>query len=456
MSYPLGVVTRTITVGDSIAVESGTDLTVRATLRSSRGLVWIATGERAVSAPEVRESAAAGEAVAFTPPVTDQSGWRDLATGALIDVSAPGSHTHTYTIELVTLRGERPVDRRLIGPFALPTGDGSPVDADLLVEADTVPGLLVPDALTPRMDALESEMSNLGGSIGGAVADYLTANPPAIGALTDLSDVTVGDASEGDVLMLGPLGEWGPATPPVGPQGPTGPAGADGDPGPAGPAGPTGPTGPKGDPGADGADGDPGPQGPKGDPGPAGADGADSTVPGPQGPQGPKGDPGADGDPGPAGADSTVPGPQGPTGPQGPQGPKGDPGAQGPKGDPGPQGPQGPTGPQGANGADLTQATAQATNARTGSSYTLVAGDAGKVVTLTNAAAITLTVPGSVFATGQRVDVLVLGAGMVTVVGSSCTVNGTPSLVSRARYSAFTVLFTSATTAVVVGDLASA
>ena len=70
MSYPLGVVTRTITVGDSITVESGTDLTVRATLRSSRGLVWIATGERAVSAPEVRESAAAGDAVTFTSPVT--------------------------------------------------------------------------------------------------------------------------------------------------------------------------------------------------------------------------------------------------------------------------------------------------------------------------------------------------------------------------------------------------
>ena len=511
MSYPLGVVTRTITVGDSITVESGTDLTVRATLRSSRGLVWIATGERAVSAPEVRESAAAGEAVAFTPPVTDQSGWRDLATGALIDVSAPGSHAHTYTIELVTLRGERPVDRRLIGPFALPTGDGSPVDADLLVEADTVPGLLVPDALTPRMDALESEMSNLGGSIGGAVADYLTANPPAIGALTDLSDVTVGDATEGDVLMLGTLGEWGPATPPVGPQGPAGPAGADGDPGPAGPSGPVGPQGPAG---PAGADGDPGPSGPQGDPGPSGPAGADSTVPGPQGPagpagadgdpgpQGPKGDPGADGvdgdpgpqgpkgdpgpqgpkgDPGPAGSDGADgdPGPQGPQGPagpagadgdpgpQGPQGPKGDPGAdgadsivpgpQGPKGDPGAQGPQGPTGPagpQGANGSDLTHATAQAINAWTSTSYTLVAGDAGKVVTLTNAAAITLTVPGSVFATGQRVDVLVLGTGMVTVVGSSCTVNGTPSLVSRARYSAFTVLFTSATTAVVVGDLA--
>ena len=438
MSYPLGVVTRTITVGDSITVESGTDLTVRATLRSSRGLVWIATGERAVSAPEVRKSAAAGEAVAFTPPVTDQAGWRDLATGALIDVSTPNAHTHTYIIELVTLRGTRQIDRRIIGPFALPTGDGSQVDADLLVEADTVPGLLVPDALTPRMDALESEMSNLGGSIGDAVTDYLTANPPAIGAITDLSDVTVGDATEGDVLMLGPLGEWGPATPPVGPQGPAGPAGADGDPGPAGPAGADGDPGPAGPAGADGDPGPAGPAGADGDPGPAGPAGADGD-PGPQGPkgdpgpQGPKGDPGAQGPKGDPGADSTVPGPQGP---------KGDPGAQGPQG------------PQGANGADLTQATAQAINARTGTSYTLVAGDAGKVVTLTNAAAITLTVPGSVFTTGQRVDALVLGAGMVTVVGSSCTVNGTPSLVSRARYSAFTVLFTSATTAVVVGDLA--
>ena len=109
----------------------------------------------------------------------------------------------------------------------------------------------------------------------------------------------------------------------------------------------------------------------------------------------------------------------------------------------------------GATGADLTHATAQVINARTETAYTLVAGDAGKVVTLTNAAAITLTVPGSVFTTGQRVDVLVLGAGMVIVVGSSCTVNGTPSLVSRAQWSAFSVVFLSASAAVVVGDLAS-
>ena len=102
----------------------------------------------------------------------------------------------------------------------------------------------------------------------------------------------------------------------------------------------------------------------------------------------------------------------------------------------------------------LQTATAQPINAQTGTTYTLVASDAGKLVTLTNAAAITLTVPGSVFTAGQRVDCLAAGAGMVTAVGSSCTVNGTPSLVSRAQYSAFTVLFTSATTAIVIGDLA--
>ena len=102
----------------------------------------------------------------------------------------------------------------------------------------------------------------------------------------------------------------------------------------------------------------------------------------------------------------------------------------------------------------LQTATAQPINAQTGATYTLVASDAGKLVTLTNAAAITLTIPGNVFNAGQRVDCIVAGAGMVTAVGSSCTVNGTPSLVSRAQYSAFTVLFTSATTAIVIGDLA--
>ena len=105
----------------------------------------------------------------------------------------------------------------------------------------------------------------------------------------------------------------------------------------------------------------------------------------------------------------------------------------------------------------LQPATAQAINAQTGTTYTLVAADAGKVVTLSNTGAITLNAPGNVFTAGQRVDVVVTNTGMATVVGTSgATINGTPTLVSRARYSAFSVVWLSATSAVVVGDLASA
>lgn len=57
-------------------------------------------------------------------------------------------------------------------------------------------------------------------------------------------------------------------------------------------------------------------------------------------------------------------------------------------------------------------------NAQTGTTYTLVIGDAGKTVSLTNAAAITLTVPpaSSVnFSTGTQILLYQGGAGQVTV-----------------------------------------
>jgi len=98
----------------------------------------------------------------------------------------------------------------------------------------------------------------------------------------------------------------------------------------------------------------------------------------------------------------------------------------------------------------------QPINAQTGTSYTLVASDTLKLVTLTNAAAITLSVPAGVFVAGQRIDVVVLGAGMATVVpgAGTPTVSGTPSLVTRAQYSAFTVIALTSSVFVVVGDFA--
>lgn len=97
-------------------------------------------------------------------------------------------------------------------------------------------------------------------------------------------------------------------------------------------------------------------------------------------------------------------------------------------------------------------------NAQTGTSYTLVLADQGKFVTLTNASPITLTVPPNssvAFPVGAQVDVAVLGAGMVTVTpGSGVTVNGTPSLVTRAQYSAVTLIKLATDTWLAVGDLA--
>ena len=60
-------------------------------------------------------------------------------------------------------------------------------------------------------------------------------------------------------------------------------------------------------------------------------------------------------------------------------------------------------------------------NAQTGTTYTLVLTDAGKQVTLTNASAVTVTVPlnsSVAFTIGTRIYLLNLGAGIVTIAGA--------------------------------------
>lgn len=70
-----------------------------------------------------------------------------------------------------------------------------------------------------------------------------------------------------------------------------------------------------------------------------------------------------------------------------------------------------------------------AINAQTGTTYTLVAADAGKLVTLTNGSAITLTVPTNAsvaFPVGTVIALAQLGAGLVSIAGASgVTINGT-------------------------------
>ncbi len=97
-------------------------------------------------------------------------------------------------------------------------------------------------------------------------------------------------------------------------------------------------------------------------------------------------------------------------------------------------------------------------NAQTGTTYTLVASDLNKLVTLSNASAITLTVPNGVFTTGQQINIQQLGVGQVTIASDGTTVLTSTGATStapklRARYSACTIVCTSSNNFTVIGDL---
>lgn len=97
-------------------------------------------------------------------------------------------------------------------------------------------------------------------------------------------------------------------------------------------------------------------------------------------------------------------------------------------------------------------------NAQTGTTYTLVAADLGKLVTLSNASGITLTVPPSVFSAGNQIHIQQIGAGQVTLAqGSGVTITSTGATASapklRAQYSAATIICTASNTFTILGDL---
>ncbi len=106
-----------------------------------------------------------------------------------------------------------------------------------------------------------------------------------------------------------------------------------------------------------------------------------------------------------------------------------------------------------------TPATTDLTfNAQTGTTYQLVIGDLNKLVTLSNASAITLTVPNGTFTAGQQINVQQIGAGQVTIVSDGTTVLTSTGATStapklRAQYSAATIICTSSNNFTVVGDL---
>ena len=98
-------------------------------------------------------------------------------------------------------------------------------------------------------------------------------------------------------------------------------------------------------------------------------------------------------------------------------------------------------------------------NAQTGTTYTLVAADAAnKLVTTSNASAVTVTVPPSVFVAGNTINVQSIGVGLTSfAAGAGVTITSTGATaaapVLRARYSACTIICTASNTFTILGDL---
>jgi hypothetical protein len=97
-------------------------------------------------------------------------------------------------------------------------------------------------------------------------------------------------------------------------------------------------------------------------------------------------------------------------------------------------------------------------NAQTGTTYTLIASDVDKLVTTSNASAVTVTIPPSVFSTGNQINVQSIGVGLTSfVAGSGVTITSNAATsaapILRVRYSACTIICTGTNTFTVIGDL---
>jgi hypothetical protein len=109
--------------------------------------------------------------------------------------------------------------------------------------------------------------------------------------------------------------------------------------------------------------------------------------------------------------------------------------------------------------ATLPVSTLDLTISAKTAAYTLIAGDANKFITVSDAGTLTITVPSGVFTAGQQVNVQRIGAGAVqirnngtSVLTSTGATSGAPDL--RAQFSACTIICTSSNNFTVIGDIA--
>lgn len=107
------------------------------------------------------------------------------------------------------------------------------------------------------------------------------------------------------------------------------------------------------------------------------------------------------------------------------------------------------------NALDAKANLTQAINSQSGTTYTLQASDAGKTIVITNASAITVTVPSGLGA-GFWCNVIQGGAGQITFAESSTTINNFASETRTAgQYAAVTLLATASNVFILTGQTGS-
>lgn len=220
MAFPEYVPTRVVTVGGAMSVENADSLLrVAVEIRSSHSLIWDATGYRF----EKTGKAAVGELgteVSVILPRTDVAGWKDAATGSVIDVSVPDSYSHRYTavIRFIDQNGRTIGTTYTVGPFVLPAGTGA-VDLDKMVPASSVPGgqVSIPDvwgqmvaAAEAAAAAAEAALIDSDSFIASQITTPATQTKQALSAtygaaLLPTGAGAVGDASADDTTALAAL-----------------------------------------------------------------------------------------------------------------------------------------------------------------------------------------------------------------------------------------------------------
>lgn len=102
----------------------------------------------------------------------------------------------------------------------------------------------------------------------------------------------------------------------------------------------------------------------------------------------------------------------------------------------------------------------QPINAQTGTTYTLALTDANKLITLSNVASITLTVPTNAsvaFSVGHRIDLIQLAAGDVTIsAAGGVTIDSKSGFLKlSAQYAAATLFYRGSDNWFLIGDIAA-